>query len=206
MTSEREQAAWMFELLAVLHLHALAQAGNEEALSPRLERTLAALERMPAECWDKLLKFAELQRVRLRTLQLLERWVTAGALHLKLGRLDEMLHAAESENQHALSALDNVVSALATTGHVPIVIKTLDHWPDLGSDLDLFISASQQETVSILREQLHAEVQPRSWGDRLAHKWNFRIPGLAQLVEIHIGCLGQTGEHLRRSQEVSERS
>ena len=45
-----------------------------------------------------------------------------------------------------------------------------------------------------MRSELQAEVQPQSWGDRLAHKWNFRIPGLPQLVEIHIGCLGQTGE------------
>jgi hypothetical protein len=59
----------------------------------------------------------------------------------------------------------------------------------------LFISASEAATVSVLSEHLHAEVQPQSWGDRLAHKWNFRIPGLPQLVEIHIGCLGQTGEH-----------
>ena len=48
--------------------------------------------------------------------------------------------------------------------------------------------------VRVMRSELQAEPQPQSWGDRLAHKWNFRIPGLPQLVEIHIGCLGQTGE------------
>jgi hypothetical protein len=45
-----------------------------------------------------------------------------------------------------------------------------------------------------MQDELQAVPQPRSWGDRLAHKWNFRIPGLPQLVEIHMGCLGQTGE------------
>ena len=45
-----------------------------------------------------------------------------------------------------------------------------------------------------MRSELRAEPQLQSWGDRLAHKWNFRIPELPQLVEIHVGCLGQTGE------------
>jgi hypothetical protein len=35
--------------------------------------------------------------------------------------------------------LDKVVRALELTGHSPIVIKTLDHWPDIGSDLDLLL-------------------------------------------------------------------
>jgi hypothetical protein len=195
MKFDRERARWMFEMLAVLHLHDLTEAGRQGALTLRIERTLAAMQRMPAEDWNELLKFAELQRVRLRTLQLLERWATAGALRVKTDCLEGLILAEERQIARALAGLSKVVRALEQTGHSPIVIKTLDHWPDIGSDLDLFTSMGEAETVAILRRDLGAEVQPQSWGDRLAHKWNFRIPGLPQLVEIHVGCLGQTGEH-----------
>jgi hypothetical protein len=210
MKSERERAQWMFELLAALHLHELRAAGEGNVLTPRLERTLAGMQRMPAEDWEQLLKFAELQRVRLRTLHVLSRWVSAGALRLNLDRLDHMILEEERRNRHALAALQRVIVTLEQTGHTPIVIKTLDHWPDIGSDLDLFTSASEQATVAALRDELHAEVQPQSWGDRLAHKWNFRIPDLPQLVEIHIGRLGQTGEqhalpeHLEQTSMIRE--
>jgi len=46
-----------------------------------------------------------------------------------------------------------------------------------------------------MQDRFHAEVEPRSWGDRLAHKWNFAIAGLNEPIEIHVRRLGQTGEH-----------
>jgi hypothetical protein len=196
----------MFELLAVLHLHEYTPAGVRGDLTPRVERTLCGLQRMPAEDWEQLLAFAELQRMRLRTLQLLERWVRVGALHLKLELLDELIVVEERKISVAVSNLNRVVRALDRTGHTPVVIKTLDHWPDIGSDLDLFTSATEADTVFILREELQAEVQPQSWGDRLAHKWNFRIPGLPQLVEIHVGRLGQTGEQHALPAQLEQRS
>jgi hypothetical protein len=128
-------------------------------------------------------------------LQVLKKWDAAGAITPNLTGLDELERVQQRQIEYALSTLSKVVGALEHTGHSPVVIKTLDHWPDIGSDLDLFISASEAETVRVMKSELQAEPQPQSWGDRLAHKWNFRIPGLPQLVEIHVGCLGQTGEH-----------
>ena len=62
-----------------------------------------------------------------------------------------------------------------------------------------------REVCAIFENQFHAVRQAPSWGDRLAHKFNFRIPGLDELVEIHIGCLGQTGEHTALAAEVLSR-
>ncbi|MFZ3213102.1 MAG: nucleotidyltransferase family protein [Terriglobales bacterium] len=45
----------------------------------------------------------------------------------------------------------------------------------------------------------------RSWGDRLANKWNFKVVGLPELVEIHVQFLGQTGEHEKMARRVIER-
>jgi hypothetical protein len=41
-----------------------------------------------------------------------------------------------------------------------------------------------------------ARPDARSWGDRLANKWNFVVPGLPELVEVHVSRLGQTGEQV----------
>jgi hypothetical protein len=194
MTRRQTRAAEMFEMLAVLHLNPLASGDQRGETKPQVGAVLAKLQGMSKEARSEFLGFAELQRVSLRTLQLLRRWTEAGAMVPELGGLDELEQTQQRQIQAALATLSKVVEGLEHTGHSPVVIKTLDHWPDIGSDLDLFISASESETVRAMQSELHAETQPQSWGDRLAHKWNFRIPGLRQLVEIHVGCLGQTGE------------
>ncbi len=194
MTKGKEVAAAMFETLSVLHLHALTLPGQQSETSLRIERVLSRLQRMSKEERFNFLRFAELQRVYLRTLQLLEKWAAAGAVVTGFDGLEDQAQAEEQQIGRALAVLDKVVRALELTGHSPIVIKTLDHWPDIGSDLDLFIAATESDTVRVMQSELQAELQPQSWGDRLAHKLNFRIPGLPQLVEIHVGRLGQTGE------------
>jgi hypothetical protein len=193
MTKARERAAAMFETLAVLHLHAPTPPVQGET-SPQLDRVLWGLQHMSPAEWSDFLSFAELQRVCLRTLQLVEKWTAVGAIAPHFDGLKNLAEVEHREIGGALGTLDQVVRALELTGHSPIVIKTLDHWPDIGSDLDLFISATEVDTVRVMQSELQAETQPQSWGDRLAHKWNFRIPGLPRLVEIHVGCLGQTGE------------
>jgi len=94
-----------------------------------------------------------------------------------------------------LSFLSPICEALRDVGDV-IVIKSLDHWPDLGDDLDLYSNAESPDIVAIMRERFKATVAQRSWGDRLANKWNFVVPGLPELVEVHVGRLGQTGEQV----------
>ncbi len=73
-------------------------------------------------------------------------------------------------------------------------MKSLDHWPDLGNDLDLFTTADEKRVKQVMTARLGAKVEPRSWGDRLANKWNFLVPGLPELIEVHARRLGQTGE------------
>jgi hypothetical protein len=85
------------------------------------------------------------------------------------------------------------------------VIKSLDHWPDLGSDLDLYTNASGSDVVAIMRERFKAKPAERSWGDRLANKWNFIVPGLPELVEVHVGRLGQTGEQVAITDSLVKR-
>ncbi len=95
----------------------------------------------------------------------------------------------------AIPMLDEVCRALAEAGCPATVIKTLDHWPDLGNDLDLYTTGEERAVVRTMVNRFKAQVEPRSWGDRLAGKWNFAIPGLRESIEVHCQRLGQTGEH-----------
>ena len=108
--------------------------------------------------------------------------------------IDTVLHNEQVRIDRALAFLHEICAALDESGCPVTVIKSLDHWPDLGSDLDLYSDADPQAVVEAMCSKFQAKVDARSWGDRLANKWNFVIPGLPELVEIHIGRLGQTGE------------
>jgi hypothetical protein len=106
------------------------------------------------------------------------------------------LEAERARIANAISFLHEICGAFQEAGYGILVIKSLDHWPDLGSDLDLYTNADAQGVLQLMRGRFHAQLAPRSWGDRLAHKWNFLIPGLPEAVEIHVGRLGQTGEQV----------
>ncbi len=117
--------------------------------------------------------------------------------------------AIDEENsriRHALGFLNRICATLEQNGCPVTVIKSLDHWPDIGSDLDLYTDAEPARVVDVMVANFGAKVDQRSWGDRLANKWNFVVPGLPELVEVHIGRLGQTGEQTAVTESLSRRT
>ena len=107
---------------------------------------------------------------------------------------------------HALGFLAHICTALEEGGCPVIVIKSLDHWPDLGSDLDLYTDADPARVVELMATHFKAKLADRSWGDRLANKWNFVVPGLPELIEVHAGRLGQTGEQTAVTRSLASRT
>ena len=107
--------------------------------------------------------------------------------------------------EHGIGMLQSICTALESRGCKLVVIKSLDHWPDLGSDLDLYTTADEDRVEQVMREEFGARPVERSWGDRLANKWNYSVPGLPELVEVHVKFLGQTGEHAAMATRVVER-
>jgi hypothetical protein len=126
-----------------------------------------------------------------------------------VARIKVAQDALDTENARirvALLFLHEVCESLDSYKHRVVVIKSLDHWPDLGSDLDLYTDSNPRDICNFMKEHCHATIAPRSWGDRLAGKWNFQIPGLPEAIEIHIGRLGQTGEQAAIASSLVERS
>lgn len=106
----------------------------------------------------------------------------------------------------ALSFLSQICMAFEGEQYDVVVIKSLDHWPDLGSDLDLYTDAPPEDVSKLMRKTFNAQIATRSWGDRLAGKWNFLLPGLPESVEIHMGRLGQTGEQVGMASRLAKRT
>jgi hypothetical protein len=110
--------------------------------------------------------------------------------------MDAALQDEQQRIRHALEYLESICQTLEANDCPVTVIKSLDHWPDLGADLDLFTTAPEREVVRVFEREIQARAEPRSWGDRLAKKWNFKVPGLPEAVEVHCERAGQTGEHV----------
>jgi hypothetical protein len=148
---------------------------------------------------------ADSHHVTMRTFPTLRQMLT---LEGNLQSAEWAEHVIETERariHNALSFLEPICGSLEEAGKV-VVIKSLDHWPDLGSDLDLYADANGTDVVAIMRRDFQAQLAERSWGDRLANKWNFVVPGLPELVEVHVGRLGQTGEQIAVAQSLVARS
>jgi len=163
--------------------------------------------RSRADC-ESLESLAGSHHVIMRSFPALQRELQARGLHDLAELCNGAIRKERARIERALSFLEPICQALEECGNL-IVIKSLDHWPDLGNDLDLYTDADPEAIVSRFKRHFNARVSQRSWGDRLANKWNFVIPGLQELVEVHVGRLGQTGEQttvtnslIRRANEI----
>jgi hypothetical protein len=185
--------------LSLLSQLLLARDGNES--SEEITQTVASYG--PQE-FGGLWGLANSHHVIMRALpRLHEVMLRAGSD--KADWVDRAIGKERTRIHNALSFLSPICEALEDVGDV-IVIKSLDHWPDLGSDIDLYSNGEGPDIVAIMQQRFKATVAERSWGDRLAHKWNFVVPGLPELVEVHVGRLGQTGEQVAITESLVKRS
>jgi len=190
-------AETLFRILSEL---SLAPESAEIARS-----TSAAINTMTPEQLASLVSLSSKNHVIVRALSRLGRILRAERSP-QTSVFDSALESERIRIDRALGFLHKICSRLEESGCPVTVIKSLDHWPDLGSDLDLYTDADEMDVVRAMRTAFHATVHERSWGDRLANKWNFIVPGLPELVEIHIRRLGQTGEQTAVTQTLAGRT
>jgi hypothetical protein len=176
------------------------------SLAQYANRTLDAVYDLSQMDLQELNTLAASNHVVLRAFEPLRELLAAAGKSEEADCLTELLNEEHARIQHALGFLHAICSALENEGCPVTVIKSLDHWPDLGSDLDLYTGADAHRVVELMSTRFGATLAPRSWGDRLANKWNFIVPGLPELVELHAGRLGQTGEQTDVTVSTASRS
>jgi hypothetical protein len=176
---------------SMARLSRLLFPSNDEVQSAQLHAEMTTISR---EDFDDLVNLANLNHVIVRGLEVFLKMVRDAGDTMRAEWANAAIETERARISTAIPVLHNICKAFDEEKLGVAVIKSLDHWPDLGSDLDLYTSAKPEQVLELMRRRFQAQTAARSWGDRLARKWNFDIPGLPEAVEIHIGRLGQTGE------------
>jgi len=172
------------------------QALSTLSLAPaRAAQVYPALCNLTEQQFSELVSLADSNHVLLRALQPLQEVAVQFGDAPLIARCQTSIEKEKLRISNAVQHLFVITGALEQAGCATTVMKSLDHWPDLGNDLDLYTTASAKQVCDVMTSRFNAHIEPRSWGDRLANKWNFAVTGLPEAIEVHAQRLGQTGEH-----------
>jgi hypothetical protein len=177
-----------------------------QANAATMQETENSLRTMTREEFDNLANLANLNHVIVRALEVFSTIMRECGDGVRLGWAQAALAEEQARVKTAIGFLHQICDAFQESGYDVAVIKSLDHLPDLGSDLDLYTNADNRDVSALMNRRFGAQMAERSWGDRLARKWNFTVPGLPEFVEIHMGRLGQTGEQIKIARRLITRS
>jgi hypothetical protein len=155
---------------------------------------------------EEFFRLADAHHVIVRALQPLQRQAHAIDDGELVALTQSVLDRERGRIAKALTYLDRVCTRIKAAGCEVTVIKTIDHWPDFGSDLDLFTAGDERRLVQVLKNEMRARHCIRTPGDRIAHKRSFALPGLPERVELHINRLGPVGEHVELVKRFIARS
>lgn len=153
---------------------------------------------------QEFLAIADAHRILVRSLRVLQAQATISSTELPEW-VSSILSDEEKKLQEAVRVLAEVYNMLSAAGFSAVVIKSLDHWPDLGSDFDIYTAGPAEDLRKLMQEKFNSRPQAQSWSDRLAGKWRFAISGFNKMVEIHLGGLGQTGQQAHMGRMVLSR-
>ena len=192
--------------MTILSSLLLVPVGGDRSASSKMDDPRSAVRHLNRDEFDNLLTLADSNHVIVRGLEAMLRMTRDIKDETRAEWAEVALNAERARINTAVTFLQSICAAFENEGFGVTVIKSLDHWPDLGSDLDLYTDAQPEDVFRLMTKHFHAEMASRSWGDRLAGKWNFLIPGLPEAVEIHMGRLGQTGEQEAIASRLAKRS
>ncbi len=204
MTASATQSLSKQHMVTLSHL--LLTSRDEQSTAGAMAQVESTLRSMGRQEFDELVNLADLNHVIVRGMLVFSDIMRESGDQERLGWAQEALKKEQARVSTAVGFLDEICSAFRAAGYDVAVIKSLDHMPDLGSDLDLYTNADNHDVWQLMSRKFGAKMSFRSWGDRLARKWNFELPGLPESVEIHMGRLGQTGEQIKIARSLIERS
>lgn len=183
-------------------LHLLSGWALSAANSTELIDSVAELNQPQ---FDSFLALLDKHHVLVRVLAPLERTASDKGMSRLAERACAGLALERERIRVALQFLKAICDELEAADCPVVVIKTLEHWPDFGSDLDLFTTGQERRVLEVLRKKFRARNTTRSWGDYLSHKRSFNLPGLDTPAEVHISRLGQAGEHIELAKRIVTR-
>jgi len=192
--------------MTVLSRLLLKPLDDEGSSSPMAAELKSETRNINREDFDELVKLARSNHVIVRAMKVILDMMHEANDDTRAAWAQTALAAERARIVTALTFLEEICGMFECEKYDVAVIKSLDHWPDFGSDLDLYTNAAQEDVSKLMVRRFEAQIAPRSWGDRLAGKWNFLIPGLPEAVEIHMGRLGQTGEQVTIAAHLIERT
>ena len=132
-----------------------AQAGRAVSLV----ESLTPVER------SEFVSLADSHHVLVRGLKTVLDHATRDGNTVLAGWASEELEKEHKRISTALVYLQNICEELESANCPTTVMKSLDHWPDLGNDLDLYSTASEAKVVEVFTTKLRAEVENRRSGD-----------------------------------------
>jgi hypothetical protein len=167
------------------------------AMSPHdCVQAVEYVARLDPEGRAQFLDLADGHHVVLRSIEPLQKVAAQMGNTELVGWASAVIGNERKRINKALQFLESICRELEGAGCPTTVMKSLDHWPDLGNDLDLYTPCPPEKVKQVFLNRLNATLNQRTWGDHLANKWNFSLPGLREQVEVHSKRLGQTGEHV----------
>ena len=179
---------------------------NEPSYESKVAHILREIGDIGRSDFDSLVILANLNHVIVRGMEVFRDLMRAGHDEARAQWAEVALAEERARIATAMRFLHQICGAFEREGFDVAIIKSLDHWPDLGSDLDLYSNADPGQISDLMKRRFGAQIAARSWGDRLARKWNFNLPGLAEAVEVHMGRLGQTGEQVTIASRLARRT
>jgi thymidylate kinase len=120
-------------------------------------------------------------------------------------KIDNILKEEKERLGKALEIIDRVTNEFKNRNLSIMAIKTLDNYPDLGHDIDLYTDALIEDINNILIGKFHAKLDKPTISERVSQKRNYRMRGYP-VLEIHCSRLGQLGEERALAKDLISNS
>jgi hypothetical protein len=125
--------------------------GNDASFSPLVEPDLA-ITKISEEEFTDLLALANSNHVLMRGLKVFLQIVEDSNDWRRAEWAATAIAIERARIENAISFLHKICCAFELEGYDIAVIKSLDHWPDLGSDLDLYTDADPDDVCRLMKD------------------------------------------------------
>lgn len=140
----------------------------------------------------------------LRKNRITSRWLSRNKSRLEAQYQKEGEIALKEESERLIKAQE-IISAVTKEfekRNIPFaVMKTLDNYPDLGHDIDIYTDASSDILDEIFISTFKAKLEKPTFSEIMNQKRNYKIPDYTTF-EAHCSRLGQLGEETQIGKDM----